>query len=63
METNDDVVELVCRADPGGSEVEPQDRKLSSPACNIHICSDECGDEQAVTLVASPLSRDVTLIM
>ena len=31
-ETNDGIVELVCRVDPGGSEVEPQDRELPSPA-------------------------------
>ena len=36
-ETNDSVVELVCRADPGGSEVELQDRELASLACNIHV--------------------------
>ena len=62
VETNDGVVELVCRVDPGGSEVELQDGELSSPACDIHVCCDECGDEQAVTLVTSPLSRDIALI-
>ena len=61
-ETNDGVVELVCRADPGGSKVELQDCELLSPACDIHVCCDECGEEQAVTLVTSLLSRDITLI-
>ena len=63
-ETNDGVVELVCQSDPGGSEVELQDRELSSLACDIHvrIMCDECGDEQAVNLVTSPLSCDVNLI-
>ena len=60
-ETNDGVVELVCRADPG-SEVELHDCELSSPNSDIHVCWDECGDEQAVTLVTSPLSRDVSFI-
>ena len=31
-ETNDGVVEPVSRADPGSSDVELQDRELSSPA-------------------------------
>ena len=61
-ETNDGVVELVCQADTGGSEVELQNRELSSTACNMHVCCDECGGEQAVTLVMSPLSHDVTPI-
>ena len=63
-ETNDSVVELVCRADRGGSEVELRDYELSSPACDmyVHVCCDECGDKQAATLVTSPLSRYVTLI-
>ena len=49
-ETSSGVVEPVCRVDPGGSEVELQDCELSLPACDIHVCCDECGDEQAVTL-------------
>ena len=36
-ETNDGVVELVCRADPDGSEVELQDLELSFLACDIHV--------------------------
>ena len=49
-------------ADPGGNEVELQDRELLSLFCDIHLrMFDECGDEQAVILVTSPLSRDVTL--
>ena len=31
-ETNDGVVELVCKADPGGNELQVQDRELASPA-------------------------------
>ena len=62
-ETNNGVVELVCRADPGCSEVEIQDHELLSPACDLHVYCDKCGDEEAVTLVMSPLSCDVTLIM
>ena len=62
-ETNDGVVELVCRADPDGSEVELQDRELSFLACDIHVrMYDKCGDEQAGNLVTSSLSRDVNLI-
>ena len=52
-ETNDGIIEPVCYAHPGGSEVELQDRKLSSPACN------ECSDKQDVTLVTSPSSCDM----
>ena len=59
VETDDGLVELVCRADPGDSEVELQDCELLSPVVTY---MGECGDEQAVTLVTSPLSRDVTLI-
>ena len=33
---HDGIVELVCRGDPGCSEVELQDRDLSSRACDIH---------------------------
>ena len=62
-ETNNGVVEPVCRADPGGSEVELQDRDLSSLACDIHVCMcNECGTEQVVIPVTSPLSRDINLI-
>ena len=55
---HDGIVKLVCRGDPGCSEVELQDSELSSPACNIYVCCNECGDKQAVTLVTSP--RHVT---
>ena len=48
VETNDGIVEPVYHADPGGSDVELQDRELSCPAC------DECSDKQAVILVTSP---------
>ena len=62
VETNDGVVELVYRADPGGSEAELQDCDLSSDGLLLAtICCDECGDKQAVTIVMSPSSRDVTL--
>ena len=61
-ETNNGIVELVCQADPGSSEVELQDREMSSHACDVHACCDDCGDEQTVTFVMSPLSRNVTLI-
>ena len=47
-ETNDGLVERVSLADPGGSDVELEDRELPSPAC------DECSDKQALTLVTSP---------
>ena len=36
-ETNDGVVELVCRADPDGSELELQDHELSSTACDVSV--------------------------
>ena len=54
-ETNDGVIELVCQVHPGSNEVELLDSELPSPACDIHVCCDEYGDEQAVTLVTSPL--------
>ena len=41
------VTEPVCRADPGGSEVELQGCELSCPAC------DECDDKQDVTFMMS----------
>ena len=50
-ETNDGIIEPVCRADPGSSEVELQDCKLSSLAC------DDCSEKLAVTFVISPSSH------
>ena len=52
-EANNGVVQPLCGADPGGNEVEFQDSELSSPAL------DECGDEQAGTLMTPLLSCDV----
>ena len=43
-ETNDGIVEPVCCADPGGSDVQLQHHELSSPDC------DECSDKQAVKM-------------
>ena len=34
VETNDSIVEPVCGANLGGSDVELQDCELSSPACD-----------------------------
>ena len=39
VESNNGAVQPLCRADPGGGEVEFQDCEMSSPAL------DECGDK------------------
>ena len=52
--TDDGVVERVCCADPGGSNVEFPDRELLSPA------GDECSAEEAETLVTSPTLSTVS---
>ena len=52
-EANNGVVQPLCGVDPGGSEDEFQDSELSSPAL------DECGDEQAGTLMTPLLSCDM----
>ena len=53
----------MCGAGPGGTEVELHNCELSSPAWNIHddvhVCCDERGDKQAVTIVTSHLPCDV----
>ena len=51
-ETNDSVVEPGCHADPGGSAVELQH-------CELSFTCDKCSDRRGVTLMMSPLSRDM----